>query len=177
MAGRRSTTKRNKTPTQKRRVAIETKDVENTEPVTIETPLDVATDDIDRPDLAMVTDSDMETPEVKEYARDLAFMNDILTISVGASSDENAENPVPAGVNGEIRLFVRGEEYKVERKFVDSIIKRENNVKTVQFKDNDGCDQTKIETTPTMKYPILIHNDPAGETGRRWFKHACANAF
>jgi hypothetical protein len=160
---------------QRVRASIRTSDV----PVADSTTVDLSSSikDEDLHGMAIVTGESLTSPHLAEYVKDLAFMNDVLTITVSESPDPNAENPVPAAVNGETRLFTRGQEYKVQRKFVDSLIKCEDRVKTINFKDADGVDQTKIERIPTLKYPLSIHHDPAGETGRRWFKHQCSNAW
>ena len=133
--------------------------------------------DIDRSDFAEVTGEDMTSPRVQSYANELRFMEDIMTISIAETDDPNAENPVSCGVNGEVRNFYRGQEYKVARKFVDSIIKRSFAVKTKQYTDGEGLVQTKIEKVPTLKYPINIHHDPAGQTGRDWFQWMCKTAL
>lgn len=161
--------------TNTRRAAIRTSDVEAAAPSTIDLSSNIKDEDLHG--VAIVTGESLESPHLAEYVKDLAFMNDILTISISESPDPNAENPVAAGCNGEVRLLTRGKEYKIARKFVDSLIKCEDRVKTVQFKDADGIDQTRIDKVPTLKYPMSIHHDPAGDLGRRWFKHQAANAW
>jgi len=160
-----------------KRADIQTGDVEPPKETTIDLASTIRDEDIERPDLVMVSDQDMNDPVVKEYARDLAFNEDILTIEVADTDDPNADNPVSAGCNGEAKHFYRGVQYKVPRKFVDSLIKTVNGVKTKQYQDEDNVYQTKIDKTPKPRYPIAILHDPAGETGRRWFKHQIANAF
>lgn len=137
----------------------------------------IATEDIERPDLITVTDDTLQSPHVQEYIKDLQFMEDPITFLIGDTTDPNAERVVSCGVNGERKDFVRGQEYKAARKFIDSLIKKNTNVKTQQYKDMDGVDQTKFVTNGALVYPISIIHDPAGETGRRWFQHACANAW
>jgi hypothetical protein len=163
------------------RASIETKDVEGPKATTVMMEGDVATENVERPDLAIVTDEDINSPTVKEYIKDLKFNEDILTFSIGESTDKNAENPVPAGVQGQVKHFTRGVEYKAARKFVDSLIKREDSIKTVNYKDKDNVDQTKIEKLPAMKYALSIHHDPANDDGSklgsRWFQHQCKNAW
>jgi len=159
------------------RAAIETKDVEPPKASTVMMESDVATEDIDRPDLVVITDESVNSPVVKEYMADLKFMEDIIEFSISPTTDKNAENPVPCGVNGVVHHIPRGKRVKLARKFVDSLIKREDAVQTVNYKDKDGVDQTKIEKTPAMKYPLSIHNDPAGEVGTRWFEHQIRNAW
>jgi len=154
---------------------ITTADVDQPKATTIEMASDIQ--NVERPDLISITDDTLASPHVSEYIKDLKFMEDILTISIGETTDENAENPVPCGVNGEVRRLTRGVEYKLQRKFVDSLIKREDRIKTVNYKDEDNVDQTRVEKKPALKYPISIINDPAGEAGRRWFKHQVNNAW
>lgn len=167
-----------------RRPSITSEDADGKENFSINADSSIATDDIDRPDLAIVTDESMQSPTVSEYIKDLQFMEDVLTIIVNEVPDKNAENPVPAAVNGVTKFFKRGQEYRVERKFVDSLIRSEASVKTTQFKDDQNLDQTKIEVSHSLKYPISIIHDPADEKrhpsgqplGRAWFMHQCKNA-
>jgi len=172
-----NTEEKARAPRRRRRAAIRTEDVGAGDSKDIDISSHVAEEDIDRPDLAAVSDADMDEPHVQEYLKDLRFMEDILTIVIGDTTDPNAENPVPCGVNGERKLLYRGQEYKIARKFVDSLIKREDAIKTQQYLDPDGCVQTKVITTPRLKYPISVLHDPAGETGRRWFEYQCKNAW
>jgi hypothetical protein len=157
------------------RAIIKSEDVEQPKASTIIMEGKTATDDIERPDLIVVTDEDKDSPVVKEYMSDLKFMEDILTVSIGETTDKNAEKTIGCGVNGERKMLERGKEYKIARKFVDSLIKREDAIRTINYKDNDGVDQTRIEKVPALKYPLSIIHDPAGETGRRWFQHQCKN--
>lgn len=162
---------------QKRRASIQTQDVETAAATHVDLASSVKTEDIERPDLIVVTGETVDSPFVKEYLNDLKFMEDILTITIGETTDKNAENPVPAGVNGDVRHLTRGQEYKLPRKFVDSLIKVEDAVTTEQYKDKDGVDQTRVKKNPSLKYPLSILHDPAGEVGRRWFQHQCKNCW
>jgi len=133
-------------------------------------------DEIERPDLAVVTDADLDTPHVKEYNRITAFMEDILTIRVAESEDPYAPNPVTCGNQGVIKVFVRGEIYKVARKFVDSLIKTSFRTVTKQYKDIDGLDQTKIEQIPVHNVIVDVIDDPAGDYGRKWLQYKMSTA-
>ncbi len=133
-------------------------------------------DEIERPDLAVVTDADLNTPHVKEYNFITAFMEDMLTIRVAESEDPYAPDPVTAGNNGIIKIFKRGETYKVARKFVDSLIKTSFRTKTVQYKDANGLDQTRIEQIPVHNVIVDIIEDPAGAYGRQWYQYKMSTA-
>ena len=159
------------------RASITTNDVELRATQSVDLNSSIHADDIDRPDIITVTDDSLASPIVSEYVKDLKFMEDILTFSIGETTDPNAENPIGAGNNGIVRRFYRGVEYKEARKIVDSLIKVEDRIKTVQYKDVDGVDQTRVDKVPALKYAISIIHDPAGDNGRRWFQHQCKNAW
>lgn len=133
-------------------------------------------EEIERPDLAVVTDANLETPHVKEYNFITAFMEDILTVRVAESEDPYAPDPVSAGNNGVIKLFKRGEVCRVARKFIDSLIKTSFRTRTVQYKDKDGLDQTRIEQIPVHNVIVDVIEDPAGEYGRKWLQYKMTNA-
>ena len=159
------------------RASIRTSDVEIAPKSQIDLSSDLTDDDIDRGDIAVVTGESLASPTVSEYVKDLKFMEDILTVVVSETTDKNAENPVPCGVNGVVKFLTRGTEYRIARKFVDSLIKVEDRIETEQYKDKGGVDQTRINKTPALKYPLSIIQDPAGDIGRRWFQHQCKNAW
>lgn len=108
-----------------------------------------------------------------------AFMEEPVTFQIAEVDDPNAPDPVPCGVNGVHKHFRRGETYTVPRKFIESVLKISWKVKTIMFKDKDGVDQTRVEQTPSMVYPISILHDPSGmgpnDNGRRWFLHQQRN--
>jgi hypothetical protein len=114
-----------------------------------------------------------------EEKRLRAFMEEPVTFMVQESADKNAVNPVPCGVNGVTKFFQRGQEYTVARKFVESLLKVSWSVQTVNYKDSDGVDQTKINYVPALVYQIAILHDPSGmgpnDDGRRWFMHQQRN--
>lgn len=154
---------------------IRTSDVEPPKATSVEMASDIQ--HVERPDLAVVTEDTLASPHIAEYVKDLRFMEDILTISIGETNDKNAENPVPAGVNGQVMWLDRGREYKIARKFVDSLIKREDRIETENYKDKNNVDQTRVHKIPSLKYPLSIMFDPAGDVGRRWFQHQSKNAW
>lgn len=153
-----------------------TSDFKGPEQFDIDLSSTLSADEIDRPDLAVVTDADLDTPHVKEYNRISAFMEDILTIRVAESEDPYAPNPVSCGNQGAIKVFTRGEVYKVARKFIDSLIKTSFRTRTVQYKDANGLDQTRIEQIPVHNVIVDVIEDPAGAYGRQWLQYKMTNA-
>jgi len=156
----------------KPRAKITTQDIDENDTQTVS---ETATDEIIRDDIAVVTGEGMQSKDVQEYVKDMAFMNQKVTFMIGETTDPNAVNPVQAGINGTIRSFMRGVEYTEKRCFLDALIVRENTVSTNQYRDIEGIDQTRIDKKPVLRFPISIINDPAGATGARWFKFAANN--
>lgn len=114
---------------------------------------------------------------MKEESDMKKFMEQKVTFMISETTNENEVNPVSCGVNGEHRYFWRGKEYTEARKFLDSLIKVTNHVKTVNYKDKDGVDQTNVVTKPVLAYPLTVLRDPAGDMGAKWFRHQQSNAF
>lgn len=136
----------------------------------------LAADEIERPDLVVVTEATLDSPHVKEYASDLKFMEDILEIEIAAADDPYAQDPLTPGVNGVIKYLYRGKTYKVARKFVDALIKTSFRTVTKQYVDAQQLVQTKIEQVPVYNCVVQVYSDPAGEVGRRWLQHKLSTA-
>lgn len=126
-------------------------------------------------------EGDLKDPRIaaalKEEKQWKDFMEQKVKFMIAETDDENAPNPVSCGVNGVHRDFWRGREYTDKRMFVDSLIKVVRKVKTVNFKNADGVDDTRMELRSVLAYPLQIIDDPAGDLGRRWFRHQQENAF
>lgn len=112
-------------------------------------------------------------------------MNQTVEFEILETDDENAPNPVSCGVNGVHRHFYRGQRYKEKRMFIDSLIKVVRKVKTRNFKNREGVDDTDMDIRHIIAYPMKIWNDPANKdttkdgrkVGDAWFEHQQRNAF
>jgi hypothetical protein len=108
-----------------------------------------------------------------------AFMEEPVTFTIGLDNDPNAPDPVSCGVNGIVKHFKRGEIYTTKRKFVESLLKTRNHIKTVEYEDADRVKQTRIDMHQTFVYPIQILEDPSGvgpgTRGRRWMEYQQRN--
>lgn len=149
-----------------KRAQIETNDVGMQDSIQIPLQPGIHADDI-----AVVTDESVSSPLVKEYLRDIAFMEDQITFSIGMSENPHAPDPVECGVQGEKRQFYRGQRYTAPRKYVNALINVCWNIETRNRKDPaTGLDVTSVERIPYQAYSISIHNDPAGVTGQKWLE-------
>lgn len=127
--------------------------------------------DGDLPDLAIVTEDDMKSRRIAEYARDLAFMEDMVTFTIAQSELPNAPDPVECAVNGEKRVYYRGKAYTDKRKFINVLINVTHNIDVVARRDSNGLEQSTIKRTPYTPINLSVHSDPAGSVGLRWMEY------
>lgn len=147
--------------------AITTDDVDLQDPLLLDL-------DLNNPlgDLAIVTGEAMTSERLKRSARELAFMEDVLTFTIGMSELPHAMDPVECGVNGEKRAFYRGREYKDKRKFINALINITWTVDVLNRRDpSTGLDVSTIKRTPFQPVSINIRHDPAGQLGTEWMAY------
>lgn len=154
------------------RPQITTKDVAPTIVNKVDLASDIALGDIDRPDLAIATDTSMDDPVTKKYAQDLAFMEQEVEFMILPTTDKSAPNPLILGVNGVNRVAYRGQIYKMARKFLNTAINTFTDVNTEEYTDGKGLSQTRVGTITTPALQIQVLNDPAGQVGMEWFAKA-----
>lgn len=154
------------------RPQITTKDVAPTITHNVDLSSKIDLDNIERPDLAIATDTSMSDPVTLKYAQDLAFMEQEVEFTVMKTADKTAADPLVVGVNGVNKIVKRGERYKMPRKFINAMISTFTDVGTHEYVDKDGLSQTRVETITTPALQIQILNDPAGADGFNWFARA-----
>lgn len=154
------------------RPQITTKDVAPTIVKNVDLASNIALEDIDRPDLAIATETSMDDPVTAKYAKDLAFMEQEVEFILHPTQDKTAPNPIVVGVNGINRVIYRNQRYKLARKFINAMISTVTDVNTHEYKDGQGLSQTRVETITTPSLQIQVLNDPAGAVGMEWFARA-----
>lgn len=110
----------------------------------------------------------------KEKLDNLAFMEDVLTVVVHDSTNENDE-PIPRVWNGgRSQAFIRGKEQEVKRKFVEVLARLKYTKYTQRLvKDATGAD-TYVQIPHTaLRYPFAVIRDPSPK-GKEWLKNALA---
>ncbi len=101
----------------------------------------------------------IDKPLHKNYLDDLMFMEELMTIMVNETTDQNAENPIPVGNNGQFVYFQRGQAVKVKRKFVDGLIVKSGRVSTPEYSNPGGERAFKIVQQSAHKYPFVVIED------------------
>lgn len=151
------------------RPKITTQDVAPTVKHSVDLSSSIAAEDIERPDLAIATDTSLNDPVTKQYVKDLAFMEDVVEFVVAKSHDKNEPDPLIAGVNGTNKIIQRGVKYRLPRKFLNAMINTFSDINTHEYIDSNGLSQTRVEmtTNPSLQIQLLV--DPAGQEGMAWF--------
>ena len=117
----------------------------------------------------------METPLTDSYAAELAFMEEMVTVTVHEAADENAINPIQVGCNGQFRMFWRGQPTKVQRKFANSLICKNTSVRTPEIQLGNGDRAFAIRQTSALAFPFIVEEDTP--KGREWFKRRVAETL
>jgi len=160
------------------RPKITTADVAPTINNTVETAdARVRNEDLDRPDLAIATQTSMNDPVTRKYVDDLAFMEQEVEFVIAKTHDKNDPNPIIAGVNGVSKVIQRGLRYKLPRKFLNVLLNSFTDVSTHEYIDKDGLSQTRIETITNPSLQVQVLHDPAGAEGMAWFARTQHGAY
>lgn len=107
----------------------------------------------------------------KEWAANIAFSREMVTVRVNESPDENAEKIVEVWNNGEIMRFPRGSEVTCERRFVESLMR----AKPIRFTQKAVLDDTGTITGyrevphAALRYPFTMVRDDS-PLGGAWLK-------
>lgn len=113
----------------------------------------------------------MDKPLSKDYAAELAFMEEEIVVTVNETTDENAENPITVGNNGVFKQFFRGVPTLTKRKFLDSLIVLSGRVTTPEIQVQGVRGQTErsftIHQKSAHKYPFTVNEDK-NQRGAEW---------
>lgn len=121
-------------------------------------------------EMAVVTEASMQSKEVQEYTQELAFMEEMVTFSVGDSGRENESDYVECAVNGEYRRYKKNISYTDKRKFLNALFNVCWTTDTKIKKGDDNLDQTHVIRKPYSAYNISIQKDPS-PLATRWLEY------
>lgn len=114
-------------------------------------------------------------PRGQKWLDDMAFANEEVTVMVHESTDKMA-NPFPeVWVNGRVQRFVRGNEQKVRRCFVEKLARlKKTTYDSLKTKDVDGEDVYRYPQHTALEFPFVVIGD--SEKGKQWLKNILAEA-
>ena len=111
-------------------------------------------------------------PSLGDYAKELAFMEEIVDVMVHESTDPHAEPVVDVYCNGMPQRFVRGQMQKVKRKYVEILANaRQTSIKTNVRNDGDNV-YNRIDKHTALRYPFSMQD--SNPRGQAWLKKLLA---
>ena len=113
------------------------------------------------PEAIVAVDSPMENDHMKE----LAFMEEPVTIRLERSNEKFAPELVDVYVNGRVEWIPVGRPYTVARKYVEVLLRaKADNVQTIAGKVGDENPENRITRFTSSKYPfsVIQDNSPRG---------------
>lgn len=124
-------------------------------------------------DDAPVVETVAESRDFRQLAADEAFMNELVTVMVHSTTDENQAPHVIVNCNGTNQPIVRGVPTKVRRKYVE-ILARMKETKYTQVTPNPAMpDVSHMQARHGLAYPfdLIEDNNPRG---RAWLQNVLA---
>ena len=111
--------------------------------------------------------------DFKDVANSEAFMNELVTIEVHASTDENQAPHLIVNVNGTNMPILRGVPTTVKRKYVE-VLARMKETRYNQVTPNPAApDVSEMRARTALAYPFTLLED-SNPKGRAWLNHILA---
>ena len=124
------------------------------------------------PGIEIADDTSMEIVQMTDFQKaieDEAFMNEIVTVLVAATVDENAPSHVVLGVNGMNQPIFRDVPTSIKRKYLE-VLARCRETKYSQ-RTNNPMEPDRIENIPrtAFAYPFQVLEDK-NPKGSAWLQ-------
>lgn len=120
-----------------------------------------------------VVETVAETKDFSALAASEAFMNELVTVEVHATTDENQAPHIIVNCNGTNQPILRGVRMQVRRKYVE-ILARMKETKYTQVVPNPAApDVSEMRARSGLAYPFTVVDDP-NPRGRAWLQNVLA---
>lgn len=114
-----------------------------------------------------------ESKDFRQLAADEAFMNEVVTVMVHSTTDENQAPHIIINCNGTNQPIVRGVPTKIRRKYLE-ILARMKETKYTQVTPNPAApDVSELKARHGLAYPFELMDDP-NPRGRAWLTNVLA---
>jgi hypothetical protein len=124
-------------------------------------------------DDAPVIETVAESKDFRQLAADESFMNEMVTVEVHATTDENQAPHIIVNCNGINQPIVRGVPMKIRRKYVE-ILARMKETKYTQVTPNPAApDVSELRARSGLAYPFTVVDDE-NSRGRAWLQNVLA---
>lgn len=152
-----------------RKKEVDTNEQNIAQPAPLDVPTTGTLDDLIRVDQEIVK---ADSTAMGDYARDLAFMEEMVEVTVHESTDANAAPVVDVYCNGVPQWFARGQTQRVKRKFVAILAEaRQTSIKTNVHQDSENV-YNRINKHTALRYPFSMQD--SNPRGQVWLKNLLA---
>lgn len=104
---------------------------------------------------------DIDDPIFAEKAANLEFMNDMVTVNIHTTNEQNAAPYFEITVNGKPMIFHRGKKYTVRRYFVEGLARAKPvNFRNEEFTMSDGVRSVRWPSSTGLRYGFSVEHDP-----------------
>lgn len=118
---------------------------------------------------------DVQAPEFKEKAANLAFANEMVEVEIAEVSDRDAAKIFDVAVNGKSMVFERGRRYRVPRYIVEGLARaRPVHYENQEYVDYEGVRKVRNPSRRGLRYPFSVVQD--SDRGKAWLKNLLATA-
>jgi hypothetical protein len=117
---------------------------------------------------------DVNSPEFKAKADQMAFMNEMVTIHVHETSERDADQSFMVSVNGRSVVLQRGNQYTVPR-FILEVLSRARPVHYTnqEYIGDDGVRRVRYPSRAGLRYPFSVVTD--SDRGKAYTKRLLAS--
>lgn len=117
----------------------------------------------------------VEGVALDDYARELAFMEELIEVEMHESTDPNAQPIEDIYCNGLCQRFVRGRPQVVKRKYVQALA----SLRQVSFRSDARVEGeevvNRLHRNSALRYPFSVVRDD-NRRGRDWLRRALQSA-
>lgn len=114
-----------------------------------------------------------ESRDFSKLAADEAFMNELVTVMVHSTTDENQPNHVVVNCNGMNQPLMRGVPTTVKRKYVEILARMKETKYTQVTRNPSAPDQIDMVARHGLSYPFDLVEDK-NPRGRAWLQNVLA---
>lgn len=122
-----------------------------------------------------VVETVAESTDFRAMAANEAFMNELVTILIHSSTDENQPPQVLVNVNGTNQPIIRGYPTKIKRKYVEVLARMKETRYNQVTRNPSAPDQVDMVARHGLVYPFDLVEDP-NPKGRGWLNNVLAEA-
>jgi hypothetical protein len=142
---------------------LESEDVVIPQPASIVMPNN---GEVTLPETTVVT---ADGPIDSEYAKAIAFAEEIVEVTLAESTDPNAEPYVEVWVNGVHQGFWRGRPVQCKRKYLEVLARSQpTSISTTEIMNSMGEREVRIDKRTATKYPFsVVDRNPNGSAWLR----------